>query len=464
MTLLIMNGKDNDLEPAHQENPLGQSNLPSEPAPIFYDAIVLGAGISGLVASSILSEDPSTRVLIADGYPTAGGNHISVNIGDYTFDIGSYIFQDDSPLLKHFPELLPDYIKIDPSWRRLNPQGRVTKYPVSIKDDVVAAGPLEWTRIGLSVVFARLFRRDWHNARDFARYWIGARFLKRSGLENYMERFYGLPPERIDLHFAEKRMSWIREYASLDNPMFKRRMTPDTSPPNCQLARPKAGFPHLYDIATHRLQKDGVDFSLGVDLKSIERIDDGFVVRTPKGTFAAKRLISTLPLPMTLALCGVPFEKPLDTVTLISLFYSFSGERGFDSSILYNFSYDGPWKRLTVYSDFYGLSNGREYFAVEVNADHVDGSVEQGDGQFRAHTQKNGLFSGDLVLEGSHVLQNAYPIYVHGATEAAAEAISALRAFGVESIGRQGKFDYQPTARDTTLKAEMALADSGLVR
>jgi hypothetical protein len=35
--------------------------------------------------------------------------------------------------------------------------------------------------------------------------------------------------------------------------------------------------------------------------------------------------------------------------------------------------------------------------------------------------------------------------------------MAALRAFGVESLGRQGAFDYQPTARDTTLKAEAAL-------
>ena len=35
--------------------------------------------------------------------------------------------------------------------------------------------------------------------------------------------------------------------------------------------------------------------------------------------------------------------------------------------------------------------------------------------------------------------------------------IAELRAFGVESIGRQGAFEYQPTARDTTLKAEAAL-------
>lgn len=423
-----------------------------------YDAIVLGAGISGLVASSVLLEDDARRILIVDKYESIGGNHINVNIKGYSFDIGSYIFQDDSPLIRHFPELLSHYVVIDPAWQRLNPQGVVTKYPISIKDDLLVAGPVEWIRIGASVVYSRLFRRRMRNARDFARYWIGARFLKRSGLEDYMKRFYGLAPEKIDLNFARKRMAWISEYASFDNPMLKVRREARQGPSNQQLARPKEGFHHLYKVAAAKLASSGVDVSLGTTIRSIVKTDGLFTVETDRGCFRAKRVVSTLPLHTALRICGIPLRDSLQSVSLISLFYSFDGTRGFSSSILYNFSFEGPWKRLTVYSDFYGRNDGREYFGVEVNAEHVDGSIAIADRQFRAHVADNGLFDGDLVLEGSHVTANAYPIYVDGATELAQEAVQALSDFGVESIGRQGRFDYQPTARDTTLKAEMALA------
>jgi hypothetical protein len=135
-------------------------------------------------------------------------------------------------------------------------------------------------------------------------------------------------------------------------------------------------------------------------------------------------------------------KENLQTVTLISLFFSFSGDRGFKDSILYNFSHTGAWKRLTVYSDFYGLSGGREYFAVEVNADHVLGSVETAEHDFRRHTSEKGLFAGDLRLEGSNTLSNAYPVYTDKADEQAANAIAALRKLGIESFGRQGGFDY----------------------
>jgi len=72
-----------------------------------FEVIVLGAGISGLVAASVLLKQGCQNVLVVDEYAHIGGNHIDRSIGGYTFDIGSLIFQDDSPLLVHLPEILP---------------------------------------------------------------------------------------------------------------------------------------------------------------------------------------------------------------------------------------------------------------------------------------------------------------------------------------------------------------------
>jgi hypothetical protein len=424
-----------------------------------YDAVVLGAGISGLVSASVLLKEGSRKVLVVDEYDHVGGNHIDCSFGKYTFDIGSFIFQDDSPLLVHLPEIFPLYVPIDPSWGRLNPQGVVTLYPVSIKDDIIAAGPVEWIRILSSVLFARVFLRKLRNARDFAQFWIGPRLLYRSGLGNYMKRFYGLPAEKIDIKFAQKRMLWIKEHASIRGAV-RRWVMPakTTAATNQQLARPREGFAYLYQPAKQRLEQSGVTFQLGAKVNCLRRKDGKFSLEVNGKQVSAGRVVSTIPLPRIQALCGIPVDDRLMTVTLISLFFSFSGKRGFDYPILYNFSHGGSWKRLTVYSDFYGKSDGREYFGVEVNADHVSGSVELGERDFRQHVSDNGLFVGDLRLEGSHVVSNAYPVYADKADEQAALVISELRAMGIESIGRQGGFDYQPTARDSTLKAEAALA------
>jgi protoporphyrinogen oxidase len=427
--------------------------------PETFAVMVLGAGISGLVAASVLLKQGYQSIVVVDEYDHIGGNHIDRSIGDYTFDIGSFIFQDDSPLLVHLPELLPLYVPINPSWGRLNPQGVVTKYPISIQDDLIAAGPIEWIRIISSILFARIFRRKLRNAREFAQFWIGARLLTRSGLANYMERFYGLPPEKIDIRFAEKRMLWIKEHASVRRYLSFPRWLKPTMPfvQNQQLARPREGFSHLYKDAAQRLARSGVTFQLGVKMFSMQKRAGLFLLKTEGRPFAASRVVSTIPLERIQELCGITSDEKLQSVTLISLFFSFSGSRGFKDSVLYNFSHAGAWKRLTVFSDFYGTVGGREYFSVEVNADHVSGSAEKAAENFRQHTLENRLFVGDLRLEGSHVTSNAYPIYTNNADERAATAIASLRALGVESLGRQGGFDYQPTARDTTLKAEAAL-------
>ena len=433
----------------------------NEAEPARCDVLVLGAGISGLVTASVLVEQGAGRVIVVDEYDHVGGNHIDRSHGGYTFDVGCFIFQDDSPLLRHFPELLPRYLPIEPTWARINPQGTVTQYPFSVRDDLVAAGAVEGARILLSAAYGRAFRRRVRNARDFARHWIGARLLYRSGLESYMERFCGLPAERIDLKFAETRMMWIAEYASVRNLVrrfvksFGKRRS--LLPTNHQLARPEQGFAHLYAPAVRRLEDNGVTFLLAVTGKSLRKLDGEFRLDLGDRTVIAGRVVSTIPLDHALGLCDLPIERRLPTVTLLSLFFSFSGSRRFDASVLYNFDHAGAWKRLTMYSDFYGRVDDREYFAVEVLAERVGGSAEQAEADFRRHAAEQGLFDGDLQMEGTHLLPNAYPIYTEGAGDQAERAITALRAWGVESFGRQGGFQYQPTARASTIEAETAL-------
>ncbi|QEL23767.1 FAD-binding protein [Bosea sp. F3-2] len=426
-------------------------------APERYDAIVLGAGVSGLVSASVLAQQGYRRIVVVEEYAHIGGNHIDWSSGGYTFDIGSLIFQDDSPLLQHFPDLLPLYVPIRPRWARLNPQRLITAYPISLKDDILRAGPVEFARILTSAAYARLFKRRMRNAREFARHWIGARLLHRSGLDAYMTRFYGIASDQIGIQLARKRMQWIAEHASLRAMLGRLRRTKPPAPTNRQLARPREGFAALYAAAAAALSARGVRFLTGAKLDRIEKLDNHFILFHESGAMVADRIVSTIPIPRVQALCKLPVSHELETITLLALYFSFEGARGFNEEIIYNFSYGGAWKRLTMYSDFYGRAQGREYFGVEVIANHIGKSVARAEADFRAHVAANGLFSGDLRLEGSQFLDNAYPIYRNGADESAAEAVKALKAFGIESFGRQGGFNYQPTARVSTIEAEASL-------
>ncbi|MFC7692661.1 hypothetical protein ACFQY5_26865 [Paeniroseomonas aquatica] len=199
-------------------------------------------------------------------------------------------------------------------------------------------------------------------------------------------------------------------------------------------------------------------------MQRLERRSDGFCLSLDDGAILADRVISTIPIPKIEGLCGLPTSDNLQTITLLTLYFSFSGDRGFAESILYNFSYEGAWKRLTVYSDFYGRAGNREYFAVEVISTHINGIVADAEQDFRNHVTANRLFTGDLILEGHQFLENAYPIYRGRADLEALKAIKVLKDWGIESFGRHGGFNYQPTARVSTLEAEAALQRSDVRR
>jgi protoporphyrinogen oxidase len=423
----------------------------------YFDAVVLGAGISGLVSAAILAKQGCGRILLVDEYKNVGGNHLDWSSNGYTFDIGSLIFQDDSPLLAYFPELLPLYVPIKPEWARLNPQGKITTYPISVRDDIIGAGPVVIARIFASLIASRLFNRRMRNAQDFVRFWIGGYLSRRSGLESYMRRFYGVSADEIDIELAKKRMMWVSEHASIRTWVAKLTARKKSGPSNQQLARPRDGFASLYAVAVNRLSNEGVQVCLGAQISRIAKNGHEFQLDVNGRMIAAGRIISTIPIERSVELCGLEAGPHLSTIRLTSLFFSFSGIRGFRQSVIYNFSHKADWKRLTMYSDFYGKVDDREYFGVEVIGSGPDGTAVDAEAAFRQHVQSNGMFEGDLRLEGSRTLDHAYPIYRRNAAKHAAEAIEKLRSFGVESFGRQGGFNYQPTARSSTVEAEIAL-------
>ena len=426
--------------------------------PVALDAVILGAGVTGLVTADILLKHGAKDILVIDEYDDIGGNHINIDCGPYTYDIGTFIFQDDSPLLFHFPELLPLYHPVDQSISRIRPDGRVLDYPLSVKEEVIKAGPVEWARILTSVVKARLFGPKPCNADTYARYWIGTRFYQESGLCAYVRRFYGAPPESVELAFAEKRMGWLAEQGSILKVIarFVRRKT--LWPANQSLVRPRSGFSSLYAAARASLESRGVRFQLGSPLSTITQNGDLTAVTVGNNEpVMTRRIISTIPIDRTLTLYGEAPDETLPTLNLTSLFYSFKGQRRFSRPILYNFSDEGVWKRLTMTSDFYGPADGREYFAVEVATRGEPAESSNLDADFRQHVERFKIFDGDLKLEGVHGLDNAYPVYVEGVSKMLHAKSARLKALGVEAFGRQGGFDYQPTARTATNVAEETL-------
>ncbi|MBX9458409.1 MAG: NAD(P)-binding protein [Rhizobium sp.] len=425
-----------------------------------FDAIVLGAGISGMTAASVLRERGAQRVLLVDEYGHLGGNHVSLDIGPFTYDIGSFIFHDNSPLMRRFPELRDLYLPFDGQTGRLDFDGRLAQYPFDMRKDLLQVGPIELGRMLGSLVHGRLTCDPTRSAQDFVSYWLGERLARRTGLFSYLERFYGASPALIEGEFARKRMQWVSANASIRG-QLKRLMKPRRLS-NRAVVRPRGGFTELYEPVRASLGASGVQLRLGERIASLEPGKaGGLVLSTGAARYTAPAVYSTVPLDVAAQWCRLPPNPSVRYATLTSLFYSFRGTRTFPHHVLYNFSNAGRWKRLTMHSDCYGQADGREYFSVEIISDAQPDNADLLDADFRTHVRQNGFLRGDLVLEGTRKTASAYPIYLLGATAAAAGMITSLRALGVLSFGRQGGFDYQPTSHVSSVMAERAVMAFG---
>jgi protoporphyrinogen oxidase len=427
------------------------------------DVIVLGAGVTGLTAGAHFSN--TSTVVILDEYESPGGNHISRDFGPYSFDIGAIFFWTDSPLLKVFPGIGDQWTPVEYETARICPDGRVRKYPFEFRNELMSRGPVYICGVALDILFSRLFGKREASAASFARYYLGARLLRDSGLACYLRRFYGLPIEAISFNFAKRRMAWIAQNGSIRHKLKKLakavRQRLGLESPTVVIfpfARPRKGFSVMYGHALNQLKQAGAQATLGTRLISAEKTPTGFVVHTSSGTFRAPRLISTIPLARSGALFGVDVSQAPESSVLITLCCRFRGDRNFGALILFNFHNDGLWKRLTMHSDYYGAVEGWEYFSVEVTLREVTQTPEQLFEDFRSSVTQTGLFTGELELVGSFRTDFAYPVYDHSAEAKKAKIAGALTALGVETMGRQGDFDYIPSATEAVELAQAALA------
>ena len=427
------------------------------------DVIVLGAGVTGLTAGAHLSKTAS--VLLLDEYESPGGNHISHDFGPYSFDIGAIFFWTDSPLLKVFPGIGDQWTPVEYETARICPDGRVRKYPFEFRDELLSRGPVYVGAVLSDILFNKLFGKRDASAASFARYYLGERLLRDSGLATYLRRFYGLPIEAISFNFAKRRMVWIAQNGSVRHKLTKLakavRQRLGLERPTTVIfpfARPRGGFSVMYEHALNQLKQAGARAQLGTSLTGVEKTPTGFVVHTSSGTFRAPRLISTIPLARSGALFGVDVTQAPESSVLITLCCRFRGDRKFGALILFNFHNDGLWKRLTMHSDYYGAVDGWEYFSVEVTLREVTQTPEQLFEDFRSSVAQAGLFDGALELVDSFRTDFAYPVYDHSAEAKKAKIAGALTALGVETMGRQGDFDYIPSATEAIELAQAALA------
>ncbi|MEL6692325.1 MAG: FAD-dependent oxidoreductase [Pseudomonadota bacterium] len=431
-----------------------------------YDVVVMGAGMTGLTLAYELNR-LGLKVCVLEEYETPGGNHISDNIDGMSFDIGAIFHWSNGLLFKMFPGLLSEAVPV--RWRtdRINPDGKVRLYPYEIKSELLSKPISEIVRAFASILKNRLFPPKKNSAEAFLHHYLGKDLTQSSGIERYVERFYGLHPRDVSYEFARARMFHIvqgtsvsRRIGHIFSKLFRRQQA---SPQSRCLARPVQGFPYFYQNAIDQLRSDGVSVKLACKTQNIEKRASGFRVTTTTEQISSDRLFNTTPLTHIAEKVGIDTSAIPTSLQLYSLYFKFKGELGFEGPILYNFQNEGLWKRLTLHSQYYGEVDDWSYFSIETTVHLGDNKdVQACEDDFRTSIRNVDILKGTLELVGHRQTDFAYPLYEHDVTARRQSIIQRLEALGIESAGRQGRFEYLPVTHFAVVSAQDAIERSGV--
>jgi phytoene dehydrogenase-like protein len=413
---------------------------------------VLGGGVAGVVLAHELSRDPRFRIDLVERDSRLGGLHRSVLLGGVAYDIGAFAFEESRGLLHSFPSLQPLFMKIKYVRKSLTSRGSLDAYPLSLRGYARDHGfsGLCLAAADLAISKARYWKRD--SFASFVRYYLGDRLYRGSGLKHYVERFYCAGEDEIDLEFARQRLVVMEQECSLRRAALRAVTRPFGVGARLNAwrewvawVRPQGGFGVVYQAVRGILESRGVSVLTGRQIGSIAREGGEFVIDFPDETRRYHRVVSTIPVPAALRYVGLPPRAggAIEYMKLYSLFFRFTGDPGHDAAVLYNFTSGGRWKRLAAFSNLYGTVDGEHYFVVECTLPPGDGSsLEEQARGFEEHISRAGLFRGELRYQGGVVTEEAYPIYRNGKLGEIAEMRQLLNRAGIDTVGRQGRFEY----------------------
>jgi protoporphyrinogen oxidase len=261
----------------------------------------------------------------------------------------------------------------------------------------------------------------------------------------------------VGIEFATQRLGYIRKFlGSYVRALSKQMFDPKTSRTG-HLVRPREGFGHLYARVGELLEQRGVRIRLNCPVSEIRRVASGYEIHSADFVERFDDVVSTLPLPVSLRLAREPVRSHAEHMGLLSLFYR--GALLKDAAHVYNFTYEGQWKRIVVFSRYYGKSHGEDFLTVEITGTSFSAerrrelSVE-----FEDQALRQGLFRSRPRLLGSVVTEHAYPFFRPGHTNNMRHEFERLEAFGIRTVGRQGNHQYV-SSNDAVEQASAVVRD-----
>lgn len=432
---------------------------------------ILGGGISGCALAAELGRSGCIEVHLFERSSRLGGLHRSIRVGPYVFDIGAFVFDEDHAMFDVFPEIRELCPRVVNRYGTVR-EGRVLDdYPLSVRGIRRQYGTPFLVRTALETLWSKLRHVRRRSVRGFVEYYIGPTLYRESGLKRYIERLYLARDDEIDVEFAEKRLAAVAESAGIRQVLARlgrellhgrrprevlRPITADTVH-----VRPASGFEEIYDRIASRLRALGVRIHSRCSPSGIEREGARFRLRGQTDNAGFDRVFSTVPLEVMARMLGLTDFTPPEYMDLYSLFYEYSGDPPFPYNVLHNFTDRGQWKRLTMFSRYYGTRQGKHFFTVE-GTGHLDEperrACRTGVQDFECWNREERLLGDGLRFLDGTVTPRGYPVYRTSRARGIEDLKRRIGQTGVVLVGRQGSFNYV-TSSDVAADAVAAARD-----
>jgi protoporphyrinogen oxidase len=441
--------------------------------------LILGGGVAGAVAAQhAYKQGIFENICLIEKENYLGGIHRDVEINQIHYDIGSFFFSSHHELINIFPELTEILVTLDEyKFRSLTNNGTLDYYPPTashyVKDNGVIGFVGDILQLVANRVKFHVRGEKFETLDDKIRYLMGPLYEKM-GLKYYISRLYGCDSSEVSLDFSTKRLQYLQERLTLNGILsslrksvgleFKEEKKSDKFDVirHVIYIRPKQGFSSMYNCIFNLLKSRNIDICLETKIEKIFLQEKKALMSD--GTYHVyDNIISSIPLGLLCKLCDIPLNIKLDFKPLYSLFYECDEEPIPESNVLFNFTTEGQWKRVTFHSNAYGPESNRHYFIVEsmpLDRQLEDPSiVDILDKDFRTvlASSRWGVNINNAKLVGSHLTPNAYPIYgKEFDIKKIDELQETLKNNSIYLSGRQGTFDYI-TSSDAALSSIKAV-------
>ena len=273
---------------------------------------VLGAGPAGIAAAFALTRDGRADVTVLERGDRLGGNSTSFQIDGIWCDYGSHRFHPvaEPQVLQDVKDLLGDDLLLQPRHGRISLGGAWIHFPLKPADALLKL-PKPFALSLMADMASKPFRKKATGPATFSSVLYDGlgKTISESFYFPYVRKLWGLPPEKLAVTLAERRVSSGSVGKILAKMM---RMLPGMgSPTTGKFFYPRKGFGQISASMAAKATEQGATFRLGTDITRIERDGDqvnavwikenGTEVRHP-----ADLVLSTIPLSTLVRLIDPP--------------------------------------------------------------------------------------------------------------------------------------------------------------